>query len=167
MIQLQRGDVFCTAETGNLIASGIRAIEHFWDSDDEKRYSHSGFMLSETESFEALTTIRRNDFFKDYAGTQVIIARPQADGRLINNTLKELVNEYEGDLYPFWRLPLFMIPPLAHINILGKAVCSELTARYLRDIMIRVSDWKGVTPDILSGEFRHWKNYELIYEGIL
>lgn len=175
LFKLQPGDVFGTR---NPMALGraINFIQRIWSKDDESKYSHSGIIIDEDgATFESLWTINTSNLFKIYTGKEVIIARPikniieiQPITRKEKSTaIKKLIVEHKGQWYPFWRLPMHFFPPLAKIAWANRPVCSELTAKYLWYIKMRHHQWASTNPDTLADEWRNWKGYEIIFEGVL
>lgn len=167
MLQLKAGDVVCTRNP-MWLGRAITAAEKFWSTDCEAKYSHALVMLNATNTFEALWTNRSQDFFRAYAGENVLIARPIAPADLqIQIALNKIYHDHAGKMYPFWRLFAFLLPPLAKINFSDRPVCSEMVAEYLQLVSVRPHPWKGVNPDTLADEFRDGRAYEVIFEGRL
>lgn len=168
VLELNRGDVFGTK---NPMALGkvINAIQWVWSHDGESRYSHSGIILDPLgTTFEALWTCKSQNLFDCYEEEQVIIAR-YTGGKMMpmDTAIKQLLEEHGGKVYPFWRLLLHLVPPLAKINMSQRPVCSELVAKYSWLIGGRHEQWAGASPDMLADEWRRWDNWEVIYEGKL
>lgn len=164
-ISLKAGMVFATANP-MLLGKAINGIQWLWSSDNESRYSHAGIIIdSNGTTFEALWTVKSQNIFEAYKGKKVIIAQPHATESKIRIELTKLISAHKGDWYPFWRLGLHIIPPLAKIGLLDKLVCSELTAKYLYMIGVRHSKYKGTNPDTLVDEWRNWKAYDIVFEG--
>lgn len=152
----------------------INGFQKIWSRDNKSEYSHAGIITSvKGETFEALYTIKSQNLFEAYAGTGVLIARytglPWNEGYRINAAISEIKERHEGQWYPFWRLPFQIIPPLAkYLSWGGKfVVCSELVAEYLHLVGARHAQYTGTNPDTLSDEWHRWKNFEIIFEGIL
>ena len=167
-MKLNRGDIFCSR---NPMALGraINFIQKIHAKDNQSEYSHSGVIIRAGEqpiSFEALWRNRRNDFLKAYKGKKVLI------GRHKGMTLKTFdagwngVKKHEGKLYAGHRLPLFFIPFLAKYLNLGLGVCSELTMKFLFKAKLAPA-WSGWTPDDIADMIRDYRDYEIIFEGIL
>lgn len=175
-IHIEPGDVF-TVKTTGILGGGVDLFQKLNSSDGEGGYRHGGILLNDRgDTFEALLRIGKNNISKR-VGLPVLIARPV--GTDINNlpiilakklsVLDAVIKYYEGSIYPFWRLPLHIIPPLARqISYKGKfVVCSELVAAFEYQIGARHSQFTGTTPDQLSDEWHRWKNFNIIFEGIL
>jgi hypothetical protein len=147
----------------------INAIQRLWASDCESQYSHSGIILDpQGTTFEALWTCKSVNLFEQYSGEQVIIARYTGDLAIpVDEALEQILAKHQGDVYPFWRLLLHLIPPLAKINMSQRPVCSELVAKYSWLIGGRHSHWAGANPDMLADEWRRWDNWEVVFEGTL
>lgn len=167
MATLRAGDIFCTANPMAL-GKAIMAIERFNATDNRAEYSHSGIILGPTATtFEALWTTRRNGLFSNYTGKKVLIGRNVfMDEDRYRSGWRE-VAELEGRWYPFWRLPLNVIPPLAKYMATGKnAVCSELAAMFLVGAGL-FEFWKGVNPDHVADVIQHYRDWIVVFEGIL
>ena len=172
-IQLKPGDFFTTR---NPMALGvaINGFQKVWSRDNKSEYSHAGIITNATgDTFEALYTIKSQNLFSAYAGAQVLIARYTAFPRTldfkITVALYKIRKRHAGQVYPYWRLPFQIIPPLAkYLSWGGKfVVCSELVAEYLHMIGARHGQYTGTNPDTLADEWHHWKNYEIVFEGTL
>jgi len=167
--KLQAGDVFGTR---NPMALGtiINAMQRFNSSDGEARYSHSGIVQNELGlTLEALWTVAEANIFQKYGGKQVIIARPRTTPQNVEIALSVLKDTYMGRWYPLWRLPFHVIPPVAKYLTAGGRwlVCSELVARYEFMLSLRHGQFTGTSPDTLADEWHHWKEFDVIFEGIL
>lgn len=171
-LKLQCGDIICTRSDA-WFGKAIRFIEKINATDNESVYNHVLIMKDEQNTFEALGTICSKNFYKEYVGKLVMVIRPlyKAGNQPISDSekifiLQDLIRKYEGKWYPWYRLPLYLIPPLAKINIRKIPVCSELAAMFLWKLGIRHDHWAGTNPDTLADELRHWKNYGIICEKI-
>lgn len=173
--KLQPGDVFGTR---NPMALGrmINFIQKLWSKDSASKYSHSGIIIDEDgATFESLWTLNTGNLFKAYTGKEIIVARPISKydkAKLLTRkekytAVKKIIVEHKGQWYPYWRLTLQLIPPLAKIVWFNRPVCSELVAKYLWYIKARHHQWAGTNPDTLADEWRIWKNFEVIFEGKL
>jgi hypothetical protein len=167
--KLQPGDVFATSNPQG-IGVPIRWAEKFWAKDKAATYGHTGIIQdSSGKTLEALFSIKESNINK-YAGKKILIVRPVDVSKYLTlGAIVELKEEHLGQWYPAWRLPLFIVPPLARrISYRGRwVVCSELTAKFLHRIGIRGDHYSGTNPDELVDEWRHWRRYEIIFEGTL
>lgn len=170
-VTLKRGDVFCVSGNMGLISSVIKIVQRFWSTDDDADYAHAGIILGESGlTLEALWTVSMSNLTA-YKGKQVIIARPvlTLQGAPVTNTegaIEEALSHL-GCGYPVWRLMLNLIPPLGKYVSSGKfLVCSELQAFYLYHCGVRPKPYTGVNPDTLADEYRRWKAYDVIFEGV-
>ena len=171
--RLQAGDVFCVTTAGPL-SLVIRAIERFWSEDNSAEFGHAGIITGEHgATFEALARVRHASIER-YKGKHVLIARPMrsTDGAVIMRAgkikaIKQLANEYEGRWYPFWRIFLNRIPPLAKYSSLSGRflVCSEILAKYENLIGTRQGTFTGVNPDDLADGWRSDKNYIIVHDN--
>lgn len=163
---LKPGDIFCT-ENPMALGRAINAVQAFWDPDNESRYSHSGIFISEAgETSEALWTIRKSHLDR-YAGKRILI------GRHRDMTLKRFRQAYaaiqkqEGAWYPLWRLPLYLVPPLAkYIHFSGMPVCAEWVGKFLQAAGI-FHTWSGKSPDYIADMITRWRWWQVVYEGVL
>ena len=166
-MDLKPGDLFLTASPG-LVSSLIIAMQRFWSQDDHARYTHAGIILNHAgDVFEMVGKgAVTNGSLYAYKGKPCLIARheamtPVAFECAIQKSFKRL-----GDIYPVHRLLLHIFPPAAKYWGVGMAVCSEMVAEFC--YFAGITDyWMGVNPDELEEMFRHWKGFEIVYEGIL
>lgn len=175
LIPLQLGDVVCCAGSMGFVSAGIRLMEKIWSEDNEATYGHSMLVTDPAGSvLDTLWTVR-NNHIGAYRGQPVIVARPVST---INNqpisvvaksvAIGAIVRDGMGRWYPVHRLMLHLIPPLAKYASSGKyLVCSERVAKYLTIIAARDEVYAGITPDDLADEWRRWKNFDVIFEGVL
>ena len=175
-IDLKQGDVFCSENTA-FFSKMINIMQKINSKDNCSVYSHAGIITSfDGATFEALSTIRA-DHLKRRKGQKVLIARPIAksitggaitalDKKL---AITEIVSQYNGKRYPWWRIILHAIPFAAkYVSAHGRfLVCSELVAKYLYLINARHHHYTGTDPDDLADEWIRWKNFEIIFEGVL
>lgn len=161
---LQPGDIFCTR---NPMALGriIRSVQKFWDVDNSATYSHSGIILNELGgTFESLWKIRMNSL-KEYRGENIIIGRINNRSTIQKlDAIQKVRQRYEGKIYPFWRLPMHLFPPIAKLSLFDIPVCSELVAIYMKELGL-IDYWKGVNPDRIADMISYWDDLEIIYEG--
>ena len=166
-INLQPGDIFCTR---NPMALGraINAIQTFWASDNESKYSHAGIILdTEGTTYEALWTIKEQNLEEAYIGCGVLIGRTHFMTRAKFEAGLAEVLPFEGRIYPFHRLALHLIPPMAKYISTGQyLVCSELTARFLVGAKCMTS-WRGKNPDHLADMIRKWRTWKVVFEGVM
>jgi hypothetical protein len=146
----------------------IMAIERINSVDNNADYSHAGIIMGPTATtFEALWTNRRNGLFNSYAGKKVLIGRNLLMTKERYDAGWKRVEGFEGRWYAFHRLPLNLIPPLAKLFAFGHcAVCSELAAMFLVGAGL-LDYWKGVNPDHITDMIQHFREWEVVYEGIL
>jgi hypothetical protein len=165
-MNLQPGDVFCVRTGG--IGQAIRAVTRFWSKDGRTKHNHSGIVIGHNwETFEAKNRIGRFNLAA-YIGRPVIIARPFVFPELIQPALDRVILQHSGQIYPWWRLPLHIVPWLARkVSYKGRyLVCSELNAKYLYHVGIRDRHFTGVNPDTLADEMKSGR-YTILFNGIL
>lgn len=169
MFEIRSGDVFATRNPQGL-GSAILLAEKAKSADGEAEYGHTGIILDPSGStFEALWTIKTQNFFEAYKGSKVMVARwrGMTPGRFQSGY--DVVKDQAGRPYPVYRLFLHLLG-LGKIHIDGQEVCSELTAHFLvaaGAIVMSGKNWAGVTPDYLVDEWRISKYIDIVYEGVL
>lgn len=175
---IRAGDVFGVKGSGPLFGA-IRTVQYINSRDNESTYGHSAIILDAKGTvLDTRWRVGRTSLDL-YAGQQIIIARPvewiSQDGlssgpineSTILTTLKAMEVNDTGRWYPVHRLFLHLIPPVAKfLHIKRFQVCSERTAAYLQAIGARPKPIGGSTPDMLADEWRRWRNYQIIFEGI-
>jgi len=179
---LRPGDVFATRNP-QALGRGINAVQWVWSHDGKSTFSHTGIILdTKGTTFEALWTLRKGSIY-DYVGEKVCIARwGGMTDEIAKQALDTLMAEQEGKIYPGWRVPLHIVPPVAKFLTWGGrfAVCSELTAKFLYIIhqqngwtdqyetkWPRHSHYCGTNPDMLSDEWHRWRGWGIGFEDIL
>jgi len=125
-----------------------------------------GFPPQEATSFEALSTIRPQKFYNAYKGSEIIIGRHKDmnEGRFKWGW--DEVRKQQGKIYPFLRLPLFLLPPLAALCNFGRDVCSELAPHFIYGAGL-INYYKGLTPDFVADMIVEHRGWEIIFEGKL
>lgn len=169
MIDLRHGDVFATQNPW-IFGRAINLAQRIWSHDGESKYSHAGIITDQDGStIESLWTVTRQNIFKDYAGKAVIIARPAVTDADKRAAILRIRREHMGDKYPIWRLLFHLFPPVAKYFSAGGRylVCSELVAKYLFLCGARHGQVTGTNPDTLADEWIHWKNFDVVFEGVL
>lgn len=167
-IRISKGDIFCTSDTGSVLASAINKIQKFWDVDDQSVYSHAGILTDPRGgTLEALWRIERKNLWDKYGcirSCHILIGRHKLMNAERAMTGFEAVKEYEGRFYPIHRLPLHIIPPLAKFVSSGRfLVCSELTGKFLVGAGL-LGYYKGLTPNYLADMITRWDDWEIVYE---
>ncbi|MCK5615099.1 hypothetical protein KAR91_75245 [Candidatus Pacearchaeota archaeon] len=164
-LKLKAGDCFCTRNP-MMLGRAINFVQKLHSKDNQSKYSHAGIMLSPEISFEALWTNRKQDFYKAYAGTEVLVGRHKKMDSYLSHKGWHGIKKHEGKLYAGHRLFLFFIPFMAKYLSLGLAVCSELTMKFLCKAGL-TGTWKGWNPDDVSDMIHKWREWEVIFEGKL
>jgi len=164
MIELAKGDIFCTRNP-MMLGRIINWNQKFWSSDNESTYSHAGIILDpDGTTFESLWTIKKSHLSR-YKGKKILIGRhiKMDEWRFSIGWLN--VKRHQGQLYPFHRLFLMIIPPVAKYISTGRfPVCSELTAKFLCETHL-LDFWKGKNPDDIADMIHKWREYEIVFEG--
>jgi len=169
-MKLNRGDIFCSRNP-MMLGRAINFVQKIHAKDNQSEYSHSGIIvkggpLKQTVSFEALWTNKQQDFYKSYKGKKVLIGRHKDMNLKLFNRGWNGIRHHEGKWYAGYRLPLFFIPFLAKYLSLGLGVCSELTIKFLFKAGL-AANWKGWNPDDVADMIHNYRDYEIIYEGVL
>jgi hypothetical protein len=177
-INLKLGDTF---ETKNPMALGfmINGVQFLHSKDNKADKSHSGIIINANgDTFEAGIKVP-GKFFHVYGSRNIYKdLGPNASIKIWRYTgpckmpMKEAIDflraKYEGRIYPYWRLPLFIIPWIPKfVHFTDKPVCSESKSMYYQLIGARDYTPWGVNPDTLDDEQREWRDYELVFEGKL
>uniref|UniRef100_A0A6H2A4J0 Peptidase n=1 Tax=viral metagenome TaxID=1070528 RepID=A0A6H2A4J0_9ZZZZ len=186
MNELEPGMIF-TTKNPMMLGRAICWFEKLRSADNQAEYSHAGVIIGRPAiTFEALWTNKKQNLFKAYAGTKVLI------GRHKDMTPKRAVmgwdgvKKYEGQVYSFWRLLLHALPFCSKIGTGGFAVCSEIAAKYISKSGVMVAGkkvsselvaeflktgesfyWKGRTPDDIADMIHNFKGWSVVFEGIL
>jgi len=164
-MKLQPGDIFLT---NNPMALGraINFVQKLNSSDNQSKYSHAGIITSEGgDTFESLWTIRQSTLLP-YKNHEILI------GRNVDMTLDlyqlgwKAVKQHKGQMYPFWRLPLHLLPATSKIGSGNWPVCSELVCKFLEACDL-VGFWKGKNPDNVADMIIRWKGWSTVFEGVL
>lgn len=165
--KIQRGDIFLT-RSESILGASIRAVEGFWSKDGNARYNHAGFFFESCppESIEALpdgVTGRR--WPEEFQGERILIARHDAmdDFRFWQGY--ERVERELGKRYPYHRLFLHILKPLAEINVTGMNVCSEIVQMFCFFAGL-TSDRFGWNPDDFEELVWEGKPWRVVWGGV-
>lgn len=163
-IKYEAGMLFCTNNPSAVLGRMINAVQKFHSPDNESTYTHAGIIISDQgHTFESLWKIRRNHI-REYAGSKLIIGRHVKMNLTLFSKGWVVVRQHDGQMYPFWRLPLHLYRPLAkYISTGNFPVCSELACKFMVSCGL-MDYWKGRNPDDVADMIRKWKDYEIIYE---
>jgi len=101
----------------------------------------------------------------EHDGARLLIARPFVATDVKNAALDSLISQHLGQWYPWWRLGLHILGPLAKWGVVERLVCSELVAKYLYMTGVRHNVYRGTSPDTLADELKTWRCYAVVYEG--
>ena len=163
MINFQPGDIFLTT-TSSIISSGINAVQGWWSLDGISKYTHAGIIVDNTnKTFEARFKGIEYSNLDHIPNQPLLVARHQFMSPKVFIKAFERLKYHTGAMYPFHRLFLHIIPPLAKIFAKDQAVCSELAGQLLYHAEF-LDYWKGITPDDLHDIFVHWEYYDIVYE---
>jgi len=174
---VRAGDFVCTRNPSPVLRWPINRVQAFWELDGRAEYSHALRIINDNGmTFEAgirvpgkrLHVIGTQDFYRAYAGSKVIIARHEAfDYERFADRFPAFFEQYCGRIYPYHRLVLMVFPQLMkYLNIHDFGVCSELVAKQLFAEGL-MTHWKGVYPAWLADMAKHYKQWRVVYEGVL
>lgn len=168
MIKLQRGDLFAT-ENPMALGKMINFVQKVNNLDNKSKYTHIGLITDKIGiTFEALWTYKNQNIYTAYGGKDIIIFRNTRMTEESFNDGMRGIKHLTGRMYPFYRLPLFLLPFLAKISIFKKPVCSELIAMFLYFAGLRNTTQSfGIDPDDLVDRWRIHRDYEIVFEGTL
>jgi hypothetical protein len=166
-MELKPGDIFLTRNSG-LVAKGINIVQKWWAYDDYSKFTHAGLIKdNKGTTFEStLPGARSFNFEECHKGKHYMIIRHDYMTPKVFEKAFERVKYHSGFAYPIHRLFLHIIPPLAKTFSKNRAVCSELVGQFLYHAEM-LHYWRGVNPDKLEEIFVYWRNYQIVYEGIL
>lgn len=168
-ITLKPGDLFGTRNP-MLLGRLINAVQFVWSADSKSVYSHSGIIeTTNGDTYEALWKIRAGSLHK-YIGVQTVIARYEPlKYELFQAAMLKLRLRHDNQIYPAWRIPLHIIPPLAKFLTFkgSRVVCSELVAELEFYLGLRHGQFVGTNPDKLSDEWHRWGEWIIVGEGVL
>lgn len=174
-VVVQPGDCFCsTFPGGAVLPSLIRFVSTLQASDLSATYTHAGIITDSLGgTFESRWTAKRQNLYREYLGKPVLIARPLFDltsrpvrDTVIGSALSKIIESHEGEWYPVLRMPLHVLG-LAKFIHWHFVVCSELVAKFLYLASIRHRHYFGTKPDTLADEFKNYRCYKVIFEGVL
>lgn len=162
--ELRRGDLFAV-HSPSALGWCIRAVQCVWSLDSDAPYNHVGIVCHpDGRTIEARWRVGAFNV-RDYHGKQILIARHREMNTAAYLEGYLAIKPEIGRLYPFHRLLLFLVPPLAKISLLGRGVCSELTAKFMAGAGFGNVVY-GITPDNLVDLWRESKSMDIIFEGV-
>ena len=169
-MKLRRGDIFC-ARNPMMLGKAINFVQKIQAKDNQSEYSHSGIIviggeLEECGTFEALWTNKQQRFYKAYKGKKVLIGRHKDMNLKLFNRGWNGIKKHEGKWYAGHRLLFHLIPLAPKYLCLGFGVCSELTMKFLYKAGLAPA-WKGWNPDDVADMIHNYRDYEIIFEGVL
>ena len=164
-LKLEKGDIFLT-KNPMMLGKIINFVQKLWSQDNSSMYSHAGVIISENgDTFEALLTIKASKL-EEYKGKEILISRyNKINTKKFRNGMNSIL-ENKGDIYPFHRLFLMIVPALGKINLTGQTVCSEIVGKFLNACGVDIN-WKGLTPDGLHDFIKNHRDFDIIYKGKL
>lgn len=165
MLNLKPGDL-CVVKTNSAIAGTINAAQRFLSRDGKAEYNHALLIMDKTgKTYESLLRIDHYNLAQ-YVGCPVWIGRHKHMTRDRFKAGYQDVLQYDGKLYPFWRLPMHFLHLAQYIHW-TYPVCSELVGLFLNKAGLFTSTGWGWSPDDLADLWDESKYYETIFKGIL
>ena len=163
-IELQPGDIFLT-RSSNIVSKAINVIQGWWSLDGKSEYTHCGIIIDDTgKTFEAKFSGVNYASLDDIKDQPLLIARHQfMEMPFVFVKAFDRLRYHTGMMYPFHRLFLHIIPPLAKIFAKKQAVCSELVGQLLYHAEF-LHYWKGINPDDLHDIFINWEYYDIVHK---
>jgi hypothetical protein len=173
-VELRPGDLFCVRSAG-LLSYAIMAVERFNSEDDAAEFGHSGVIIdAHGSTFEALTTLRYGSLER-YRGKKLLIARPslklsRAPVQRFDRqaAINRVIREHRGQIYPFWRIPLHLVPPASkYLSVAGRwLVCSEVVAKTELYMGVLAGPYTGRNPDDLADRWRVSWTHQVLFDGV-
>lgn len=165
---LKAGDIFAS-ENPMALGKIINFFQRNYNKDGKSKYTHAGLITNPSGiSFEALWHYETQNIFTAYHDKEIVIFRNKYMNEEKFEKGWKAIEHLTGRLYPFYRLPLYIVPGFERFSIFKKPVCSELVAMFLYASGVRASDKSfGVDPDDLVDYCRARDDYEIVYEGNL
>jgi len=166
-IRLAPGMIFCT-ENPMTLGRAINTVQRFWSNDGESTYSHAGIIKTASGmTYEALWKIQSQNIYEAYRGNKVLIGRHTSMTMADYQLGMDAVYQYSGNWYPFHRIFMHMIPPLAkYVNTGRFMVCSELVDKFLFETGL-CKRYRGRNPDHIADMIKQWREWDVVYEGVL
>lgn len=164
-MRFKRGDIFCSRGKG-VLASIIRRWEALWSSTSNVYFNHAGILVNSDTTFEALWKYEHRDFYKEYGGCEVFVARPKfVPYKTINWGIDRVENWKKGKFYPGGKLLTHIFPPATKL-FPNDPVCSELAAAY-GWLIEALPFFNGMNPDMLNNILCVHYAWEIVFWGIL
>ena len=118
-------------------------------------------------TFEALETYKMSHI-DNYIGCPMVIGRHKdMTYNAFNTALKTIRTKFEGDSYPYYRIPTMMFPMMAEFMNFGKPVCSELSIFSLELAgMSNIDRHWGYTPENLLSTMRRLDEIEIVHDAV-
>lgn len=168
LIQIHPGDCFFT-KNSPLFDLPINVYQRIMSDDHKAEYGHCGTIIdTEGTTFEALWKIKNQNIWEAYKGEKILIGRHCCMTPAKAKKGYDAVRHRLGQRYPWWRIPLMLIPPLARkVNLTGRGVCSETMFKQLNKSGFPEYKWNGRTPDNGADLVKYDPDWEIIFEGIV
>lgn len=180
----ERGDIFCTRNSGSWTSKPIQIVQNLRNSTGTGDMTHSGILMDEHTTFESLSRVKSQNIYKAYGGMHVVVGRfpEMTDERFAKGWAS--VSKYKGKLYPGPRLIMFMLLPITTkyfapsriwgLGFFADVVCSELAGRFAKyaDVakykgVCGFKQFRGLMPAHLADRIRRWKSITTVWDGIL
>lgn len=132
-------------------------------------YTHSFIVVApDGTTLDTTETVHYGNLYTDYSGTQVLVGRiNNLDPSVAQAVLKVLAADL-GKLYPVQRLFLDALD-LGRVIQEHAEVCSEraVMAVNLTGKIPDMSDPSGWEPGEMAMAIRHWREFEVVWEGVV
>lgn len=161
------GDIALTWNPDQAIVGKIIIRHQNWISPDRKsEYSHALLITNKRGiTFESGIKIKGKAFhrigsqnlFEAYKGYNVKVIRHEVmTESKFWEVFPAFAEKYNHNVYPYWRLPLYFVPPIARrLHFINPVVCSELVSCFYYEVKDNDGNrlmrfYLGVYPDYLS-----------------
>lgn len=143
--------------------------DKFISLDGKAQFGH-GFIITgyAGRTFESRRRIAHYNMFDEFPGKRCLIVRPEGSQNKKMKSIGMLEKKYDGLIYPGWRIAVHLIAPWAarHLHASGIPVCTELIAEHEYNLGL-IDEFWGQHPDSCEDRYRHWKGYQIIFDGYL
>ena len=164
-IEFKPGDM-AVVKTKSAIAGAINTAQRWLSRDGKAEYNHAFLIIDGGgNTYESLKKI---DHYRldQYAGCPIWIVRHKQMTVDRFGAGYQAVLEYDGKLYPFWRLPMHFLRVAQYIHW-SFPVCSELVGLFLNKAGLFSSTGWGWSPDDLADLWAESKYYDTVFKGVL
>jgi hypothetical protein len=166
-LELRPGDTFAV-DCKSFMDILINFFQKFFSADNKSEYGHCGVITdTDGDTIESNKTINRYNIWKEYIGKKVLIVRADKMDEARFKTGIKSVEGMIGKIYPLHRFVFFILHIAKYVSVKNWLVCSELVAKFLCYAEIRHCQYPGTDVDTLVDEWRNYRGYTIIFEGVL